>query len=287
MKVEVNKETGTITLTQGAYLERLLTRFSMDTATSEKAPAKERLSKADQPSTAEDKAEMSKVPYRECIGALQYLAVLTRPDIVFAVNQCSRFLGNPGKKHWQGAKTILRYLKGTSEHGLMFKKMEEGTGEDAILGFSDSDWAGDPDDRRSCSGYVFSLFGNVVSWKSKKQATTALSSCESELMALSMAMKEALWLRTLAVELGIHSPSDPILLYEDNQGAMAIANDAKFSDRTKHIDVRYFRIRDEVRNKTIRLQYCHTSQMMADTFTKPLQGEVFKNIKALLKMATP
>jgi hypothetical protein len=282
MKVRETPQ-GTIEITQGAYTRRLLDRFQMSTCSSVPTPALEqRLSVADQPVSSAEREEMSGVPYRECVGALQYLAVLTRPDIVYAVNQASRFLANPGPKHWQAVKRILRYLKGTTEDGLVYRRSpSDGTPVD---GYSDSDWAGDTDDRRSCSGHVFRVFGGIVAFKSKKQPTTALSSCEAELIALTMAMKEALWLRGLLVELGIHQPDSPVTIHEDNQGAKALANDAKFSDRTKHVDIKFFRVREEVKRNAVKVVYCHTTKMLADIFTKPLGKTVFGAIKAQLGM---
>jgi hypothetical protein len=274
---------GTIEISQGAYTRRLLERFAMVDCAAAPTPAmEERLSTKDQPSSTEEREAMRGVPYRECVGALQYLAVLTRPDIVFAVNQASRFLSNPGPKHWTAVKRILRYLRGTPDDGLRYVRSEDaGT---LVDGFSDSDWAGDRDDRRSCSGHIFRVFGGIVAFRSKKQPTTALSSCEAELIALTMAMKEALWLRGLLVELGIHQPTEPVLIHEDNQGAKALANDAKFSDRTKHVDIKFFRVREEVKRNHIKVAYCHTSKMIADIFTKPLGKNVFQTIRNQLGM---
>jgi hypothetical protein len=281
MKVRQTAQ-GTIEVSQGAYTRRLLERFNMDTCAPAPTPAvEERLSKKDQPTTQEERDAMAGVPYRECVGALQYLAVLTRPDIVYAVNQASRFLANPGKKHWEAVKRILRYLRGTVDDGLEYKRSASAT---LVDGYSDSDWAGDSDDRRSCSGHVFRVYGGIVSFRSKKQPTTALSSCEAELIALTMAMKEALWLRGLLVELGIHQSDQPMLIHEDNQGAMALANDAKFSDRTKHVDIKFFRVREEVSKNRIKVKYCHTSKMLADIFTKPLGKGVFRAIRDQIGM---
>lgn len=282
MKVRETPQ-GTIEVTQGAYTRRLLERFRMSACSSAPTPAlEERLSSADQPSTTSEREAMSGVPYRECVGALQYLAVLTRPDIVYAVNQASRFLANPGQKHWTAVKRILRYLHGTPDDGLVYRRSP--SSNTPVDGFSDSDWAGDTDDRRSCSGHLFRVFGGIVAFRSKKQPTTALSSCEAELIALTMAMKEALWLRGLLVELGIHSPGTPVTIHEDNQGAMALANDAKFSDRTKHVDIKFFRVREEVKRNYIKVAYCHTSKMLADIFTKPLGKTIFGAVRSQLDM---
>jgi hypothetical protein len=282
MKVRTTAQ-GTIEITQGAYTRRLLERFRMDQSAAAPTPAaEERLSTKDQPSTEEERAKMSGVPYRECVGALQYLAVLTRPDIVYAVNQASRFLANPGPKHWEAVKRILRYLRGTPDDGIIYTRSPS---TNLVDGFSDSDWAGDQDDRRSCSGHIFRVFGGIVAFRSKKQPTTALSSCEAELIALTMAMKEALWLRGLLVELGMQPADKPVLIHEDNQGAIALSNDAKFSNRTKHVDIKFFRVREEVKRNFVQVKYCHTSKMLADIFTKPLAKNIFRAIRNQLGMS--
>jgi hypothetical protein len=284
MRISQNQN-GDITLQQDAFVDKLLARFNMTNAAATRTPGTKRLSKEDCPTTTEEKEYMQKVPYRQCVGALMYLAVLTRPDIVFAVNQASRFLENPGRAHWAAVKTIMTYLKGTRANGLTFKANNPRSPRHLTAeGFSDADWAGNPDDRRSCSGYLFTLGGGLISWKSKKQPCNALSSCEAEIMALTLAMQEALWMRGFLTELGLHNSSTPITIHEDNQGAKALAEHYMFSDRSKHIDNKYFKIRDEIRDGTIRLEYCHTSNMLADIFTKPLERPTFENILRKIRM---
>jgi hypothetical protein len=287
IRVERDKSNN-IKLTQDAYTKRLLNNFNMTNAKPATTPATSaRLTKDDCPKTLAEREEMSKVPYRQCIGALMYLAIHTRPDIAFAVNQASRFLQNPGKVHWTAVKHILAYLKGTPNHGLIFTS-NSGSAP-VIEGFSDADWATDKDDRRSYSGYAFFLFGNIISWRSKKQPTVALSTCEAELIALTLCMKEALFLRGILLELQLLSPKDAVLLHEDNQGALAIATDdsRSRSERTKHIDIKYFRVQEEVQEGHIEIDYCTTNAMVADMFTKPQEKLIFTRNKTLLKMFTP
>jgi hypothetical protein len=285
MRVSRNRE-GTITLTQDAYARRLAERFGLKDAKERNTPGTDRLLKSDCPDNFEERQKMEKVPYREAVGGLMYLAVVSRPDIQYAVNQASRFLENPGQAHWAAVKTIIRYVNSTANEGLQFEANAKRKEAPVVQGWSDSDWAGDQEDRRSTSGYVFKVFGGTVSWKSKKQETVALSSCEAEIMALTMSMKEALWLRSILLELQLVECDDkgtplPMTIFEDNQGAKALADDAKFSDRTKHIDLRYMRVREEVKRKYITIEYCSTKKMIADIFTKPLNFKIFKEVKAL------
>jgi hypothetical protein len=278
---------GDILLTQDAYVKRLLENFNMAKTRTVSSPASPtRLSKNDCPATELERAEMNDVPYRQAVGALMYLAIHTRPDIAFAVNQASRFLSNPGKTHWIAIKHLLAYLKETPNHGLIFKADTES--EPLVEGFSDADWATDKDDRRSYSGYAFFLYGNIISWRSKKQPTVALSTCEAELIALCLAMKEALFLRGILIEIGLMTQQDAVPIHEDNQGALAIATDdsRSRSERTKHIDIKYFRVQEEVQQGTITVDYLATDKMTADMFTKPQPPIIFIRNKALLRMAS-
>ena len=135
--------------------------------------------------------------YQSAVGSLQYLSTMTRPDISFAVSNVAKFCSKPSKEHWVAVKRIMRYLKGTLNYGLLYKKNKLNT----CVGYSDADWAGDVNDRKSTSGYIFQVGGTAVSWKSQKQSCTALSTAEAEYVALSQAAQEAIWLRQLNSDL--------------------------------------------------------------------------------------
>ena len=146
------------------------------------------------PKTQEEEEDMSHVPYESVVGSLMYAMVCTRPDIAHAVGVLSRFMSNPGKEHWTTVKRVFRYLHGTSDYGLCYQGI---LGLERMLdihGFVDADWARDLDQRRSTSGYVFSLFGGAVSWMSKRQSVVALSTTEAEYIAATHASMEAVWL---------------------------------------------------------------------------------------------
>lgn len=187
-------------------------------------------------------------PYKEAIGCLLYLAQVTRPDIVFAVNKLSRFCNNPGKEHWLGVKRVLKYLQGTKDLKLCFKKEESND----ITGYCDADWAGDPGDRKSYTGYTFLFQRGSVAWNSCKQQTVALSTAEAEYMAMAAATQEALWLRQLQVEL--EQVGDSVLcMYCDNQSAIKLAcNDCY---KTKHIDIRLHFIRENIVKRYSKILY--------------------------------
>lgn len=152
------------------------------------------------------------------------------------------------------------------------------------IGYSDADWAGDLDDRHSTTGNLFLLAGAAVSWLSKKQPVVALSTSEAKYVALSSAAQEAIWIRRMLIELGV-SPT-PVMLLEDNQGAIAIAKNPVTHARTKHIDIRYHYIREAVQNGLIDVQYCPTDEMCADLLTKPLPKERFQKLRIALGLET-
>ncbi|GJU30249.1 retrotransposon protein, putative, ty1-copia subclass, partial [Tanacetum coccineum] len=190
-------------VSQSGYVSKILNNFRIDNGKSVKMPlgGHFKLSLKDCPVRDCDVKRMSKVPYANAVGSLMYLMVCTRLDIAYAVSVVSRYLANPGKKHWEAMKWILKYLRGTTNVGLVYGT-DRGNHVD-VTGFVDSDYAKDPDKGRSITGYIFLVRGCVVSWKATLQHVVALSTTEAEYMALTEAVKEAIWLRGLLEELGV------------------------------------------------------------------------------------
>ena len=187
--------------------------------------------------------------------------VHSRPDIALAVGVLGRYTQDPAERHWIMCKRVLRYIQGTKHYGLEF----QGSGDNQIVGYSDADWAGDIADRKSTSGYAFFVNGSLVSSRSRKQQTVALSSAEAEYVALSSAVQEAMWLQRVLEEVGVRQHK-PVLIKEDNQSAIAIATNPESHDKTKHIDIRHHFVRDLVEKGAIRLEYCPSVDMVADIF---------------------
>ena len=175
------------------------------------------------------------------------------------------------------------YLKGTTCLGLLYRS---GTETDALYGYSDSDWGGDCNDYKSTTGYLFLLGGTAVTWKSKKQSCVALSTAEAEYMALSSAAQEAIWMRELNSDLG-NPQSQPTLVYEDNQSAIAMTKNPQFHGRTKHINIKYHYVREQVSKDKICLEYCPTEDMLADALTKGIGPEKFEKLRSLYGMYNP
>lgn len=175
-------------------------------------------------STTED-ANMKNIPYQEAVGSLLFLAGITRPDISFAVHVVSQFSNNPSTDHWKAVKRIFRYLKGTLNYKLEYSK----DCSENVMGFSDADWASNEEDRRSVSGYVFQMAGGAISWNCCKQTSVALSSCEAEYVAMSLASQEAIYWYNFQEEL---QQSKTVIINCDNQSAMTLAQNNGYSPRT-------------------------------------------------------
>ena len=220
-----------------------------------------------------------KIPFRELVGSLMFAACVSRPDIAYAVNMISKYLSCYSNEHWLAAKRILRYVKETVDYGILY----DGSNELPLTGYSDSDFAGDRDDRRSTTGYVYVLAGGAVSWTSQRQRIVALSTTEAEYIAASQATKEAIWLRRLLFDLGFDSDG-PTELSVDNQGAIKLTKNDEFHKRTKHIDVRYHFVREKVANEDISISYVPSKENLADIFTKALPRDYFASLRTKLNV---
>jgi hypothetical protein len=209
------------------------------------------------------------------VGSLLYLTH-TRPDLSFAVGLVSQFSQDPHESHWQAAKRILCYIQGTPMYGIHYT-----SGIPHIVGYTDSDWAGDVDDRKSTSGFVFCLGSGPITWSCKKQHAHALSSTEAEYRAAVLASQEALWLRQLMTEFGF-PPDRPTLLWCDNQSAIHISRNPVEHQRTKHIELHMHFIRQLIQDGVIALEYIPTTGQIADIFTKPFASPRFLQLRTML-----
>ena len=211
--------------------------------------------------------------YQSAVGSLLFV---TRPDITYAVGNVAKFCANPNKHHWTAVKRIMRYLKGKVHVGLLYSRY----GSKECIGYSDADWAGDLDDRKSTSGYMFQVSGAAVSWRSKKQTCVALSTAEAEYMALVSAAQEAIWMRQLATDLG-SNPTGATVIFEDNQSAIRMAKNPQFHGRAKHIGIKFHFIREQVNTGTVELNYCPTEEMVADMLTKGLSRDKLAKMRTM------
>ena len=164
----------------------------------------------------------------------------TRPDIAFVVTKLSQFSANPSQDHLSRALYICRYLLGTSKYSLVYN----GPGDEGLMAYADSDWASDPNNCKSTTGYMVKLMGTVISWNSRAQKTVALLSTEAEYMSLSDTSRQIIWFRNLFSELGVQLA--PIPLFGDNQGSIFLASNPVQEKCIKHIDLHYHFIRDTI-----------------------------------------
>ncbi|KAG7003598.1 Retrovirus-related Pol polyprotein from transposon TNT [Fusarium oxysporum f. sp. conglutinans] len=272
MSLRRDRATRSIFLSQTTYLEKVLRDFGLDQCAPNATPVS--TSKFGEPDSGYKATDELKEWYAKAIGSLMYLMLGTRPDIAFAVSLCSRHLGNPTNEHQTAVKRIFRYLKGSQNLELVYQ------GElQPLLGYTDSDWAGDLETRRSTSGYVFNLGTGAISWSSKRQRTVALASCEAEYMGQTAAAKEAVWLRGLLQELLKEYKEVPELkttvIFGDSQGAIAMSKNPQFHTRTKHIDIQHHYCREKVNDGTVEFQYIPTGKQVADSLTKALPKDRF------------
>lgn len=209
-----------------------------------------------------------------------YSMVCTRPDLAHSVSVVSRYMARAGREHWSGVKWILRYLKGSKQFGLLYDGRKEN--DKVVMGFVDSDFAGDLDNRRSLTGYVFQVYGCTVSWKASLQPVVALSTTEAEYIALTEAVKEALWIKGLLDELGVKTQAATV--YCDSQSAIHLSKNQMFHERTKHIDVKLHFVRDILSKGSVKVDKIDTNDNPADMITKVVPLEKLKHCMELIRV---
>jgi hypothetical protein len=217
--------------------------------------------------------------YRQLVGSLIYLTV-TRPDLVYIVHLVSQFMSAPRSTHYAAVLRILRYIKGTLFHGLHFSAQSSLE----LRAYADADWAGDPTDHRSTTGYCFLLGSFLISWRSKKQSVVARTSTEAEYRVLADATSELLWLRWLLTDMGApQTTSTPI--HCDNRSAIHIAHNDVFHERTKHIEIDCHFIRHHLQQSALHLLSVFSEDQLADVFTKSHPLGRLRDLVSKLKMA--
>ena len=238
--------------------------------------------------SAKDNPELERASVAEhsrfmsAVGGIQYLAVVTRPDISFACNALAKHMGGSLKEHWVAVLQVLRYLHYTRERGITFKGSQ---GENNLLEvYSDADFANDKG-LKSISGMLLRVYGNAVGWRSKRQAITAGDTTEAELIAMSSAANELMWAKQLLLDVNLiaHKP----ILFGDNKSAVILAGNPISSDRSKHIRVRHLRVRELVEDDEITVKWVGTKEQLADIFTKILAGRQLDYMVKTLHLLKP
>jgi hypothetical protein len=252
------------------YIDKMLCKFGLTDCIISPVPAVTSvvLSRAQCPETGEEKREMSAVPYRELVGSLLFATCTIVPEIAAIVSKLAEFMQNPGRIHWHEAKRVLRYLKGIKREKFVFRKCFDES-LFVLYGYVDADWATDRDNRRSRAGYVLKIGQSIVSWASILEPTVAMSTAESELMAATLATKQVISIRDLMAFLE-HPQTKPTFIFEDNSACIRLSKNSEFHKRTKHIDIRWFFVREKHLSQEVILMKVKSEENVADLFTKVL-----------------
>jgi len=270
--IEVVQSNAGIFICQRRYAREILARFNMTENNSVRNP----IVPGTILSRDEEGTPVDAIKFKQVIGSLMYLTV-TRPDLMYGVSLISRYMANPKESHWAAAKRILRYLKGTIEYGIFYQQ----GGKTGLIAYSDSNYAGDLDDRRSTSGSVFLIGTGAVSWASKKQPVVSLSTTEAEYIAAAFCACQCIWLRRILEHLGSEE-REATKIQCDNNSTIQLSKNLVFHGRSKHIAVRFHFLRDLVKEQVVCLSYCCTEEQLADIMTKALKQEQFERLRQML-----
>ncbi len=286
MKITRDRPNKLLYLDQQNYIDKILNRFNMNECKTVTTPCVDlKLLKSDDNHINELNDEL-KNTYQQITGSALYAGISTRPDIAFAVGVASRYNSKPQLKHLSAAKRIYRYLNGTKSLVLLMDgKVQNSTSKIPILSaYTDSDYAGDPEERKSTSGYVIKLNNCPIHWMSKKQSTIARSTCEAEIIALGEAVKELQWINNFLIELKLYDADsrDPAILYCDNKSTVTISKEDLANTKTKHIAVNYYFIKQALNDGLVQYKWIQSDDQVADIFTKPLGKNKFNHFKFML-----
>jgi hypothetical protein len=280
--MKVQRVGDTIKITQDVYVDDKLKEYGFENTRSVSTPEEVQSNHAHK-HASDDASNMLSAQdvhtYRSMVGSLMYASCSTRPDITHATNMVARGMSNPSHADMIRARKVFKYLSSSRHYGLLYQPPLPHQGGVVILhGYCDADYGGDLVDRKSTTGYCTYLNDNLITWASKKQQTVALSSCESEYMAISEVAKEIMWMRHLLHELDIQVET-PTTIYVDNQSAIRISENDSAHSRTKHIDIRHHYINDLIEQREVRLEWISTDNQLADIFTKTLKPSTFISLR--------
>eukprot|EP00253_Pinus_taeda_P002005 PITA_02005 len=270
--LEIWRDLGQTFLSQAKYVKGLLEKFRMDQCKPAPVPLQQNIKlQCEYGSKAADATLC-----RQLVGSLIYLTT-TRPDLTYVVIVLSQFMSKPLEGHWNAMKIVLRYLQGIVDYNIIYTD----SSDVRLAGFADLDWERNVDDRRSITGYAFSLGSTVITWSSKKQNTISLSSAEAEYQAMCAATCQAVWLRRLLQDVR-EELTVTTTIRCDNQSSIKLANNPMFHKNTKHIDTQFHFVSEKVQSKEIHLEYCNTCDNVVDIFTKPLGKFKFQMFREML-----
>ncbi|BFG37724.1 hypothetical protein CerSpe_239980 [Prunus speciosa] len=269
--LQVQQFNGGMFISQTKYAKNLVSKFGLESA----KPIRNPMSTSTKLSKDSHGKSVDQKLYRSMIGSLLYLTA-SRPDISFSVGLCARFQSDPKESHLLAVKRILRYVSGTTNFGVYYSF----DSNVELAGYSDADWAGNIDDRKSTTGGCFYIGNNLVSWFSKKQNCVSLSTAEAEYIAAGSCCIQLLWMKQMLNDYGIRQGK--MVSYCDNMSAINISKNPVQHSRTKHIDIRHHFIRELVEENVLSLEFITTEKQLADIFTKPLDNLRFETLRQSL-----
>ena len=270
--VEVTQDKKGIFINQRKYASEVMKRFGMEQCNSVRNPTVQGCKLTKEGAGSQVDATL----YKQIVGSLRYLTA-TRPDLIYSVNLVSRYMEKPTEQHLLAVKRILRYVQGTMEYGIQYQS----DNKEELMGFVDSDYAGDEDDRKSTSGYVFMNGGGAISWASRKQPIVTLSTTEAEYVSAAAGACQAAWLRNVLEEIGCKQ-GERTVLFCDNSSTIKLSKNPVFHGRSKHIQVRFHFLRELVSDEIIELEYCSTQDQLADVMTKAVKLDVFEKLRGYM-----
>ncbi|CAM8944652.1 unnamed protein product [Rhodiola kirilowii] len=268
--IEFIQEADGYFICQRKYASEILKRFGMD----ESQAVRTSMVPGHKLCKDEEGKAVCETYFKQVIGSLMYLTA-TRPDLMYSVSLISRFMSRPTEMHMQAAKRIMRYINGTLSYVILYRHDKS-----HMVGYTDSDYTGDIDDRKSTSGYVFMMSSGAMSWLSKKQPIVTLSTTEAEFVAAAGCASQVVWLRRITEEIGCKYTRG-ITIYCDNSSTIKLSKNSVMH-RSRHIDVRFHFLREKVQDGVIEMVYCGTKEQIADVMTKPLSIELFEKFRAFL-----
>eukprot|EP00253_Pinus_taeda_P003957 PITA_03957 len=270
--LQIQQNEGRIFLSQTKYLKQILKKYGMEDAKLVCTPMVTGCSL----SANDESAVVHQPTYRSMIGSLLYLTG-TRPDIMHAVGIVGRFQENTKETHLQAVKRIFKYLQGTQNYGLSYPRDTDLK----LHAYTDADWVGSVDDRKSTSGGAFFMGSRLISWFSKKQSSIALSTAEAEYVAAASCCTQLLWMMQTLQDFQI-TCTPPISILCDNTSSISISNNPVMHSKTKHIPIKYHFLREQVLEQKVKLEYVPSKEQVANILTKPLPRETFEYLRQKL-----
>jgi hypothetical protein len=285
MRITRDRTNRTINLDQEVYTTKKIEEFNMENSKPVSTPGVKGADLNEEGDTNPEEEVDNNKPvngkmYMKLVGALLYASLSTRLDITHSVHQLTMHTQSPQQIHWIAGKRVLRYLQGTKDIGLQFGGRNNGTPINyndsmVITGYADADYANDTKDRKSITGWIVKLNGDVVNWQSKKQSTVALSTCEAELYAEASCVQEVMWLQHLLGELGLKVEPQSVI-WGDNQSTLELSENGIIREKTKHVAVKYHFICEKIKSKLIKVKYIQSAGQQADILTKGLDKLSFE-----------